>query len=38
VRRSRVDLEKITAYKKDLAKQGYEFSKVEDPKELEFDL
>lgn len=38
VRRSRVDLNTITAYKKDLEKQGYEFSKVEDPKELKFDL
>jgi len=38
VRRSRVDLERITAYKKDLIKQWYEFSKVDDPKELEFDL
>lgn len=38
VRRSRVDLEKIIAYKKDLTKQWYEFSKVDDPKELEFDL
>lgn len=38
VRRSRVDLEKISAYKKDLKAQWYEFSEVEDPKELKFEL
>lgn len=38
VRRSRVDLENISAYKKDLEKQWYQFSKVADPIELKFDL
>lgn len=38
VRRSRVDLEKITAYKEDLKKQWYELSKVADPLELKFEL
>ncbi len=38
VRRSRVDLERIDAYKEDLIKQWYEISEVEDPKELTFDL
>lgn len=38
VRRSRVDLDKIDAYKEDLEKQWYQFSKVEDPIELKFDL
>lgn len=38
VRRSRVDLDKISAYKEDLKKQGYQFSKVADPIELQFDL
>jgi len=38
VRRSRVDLEKIDAYKEDLHKQWYEISNVEDPIELKFDL
>ncbi len=38
VRRSRVDLEKIESYKKDLEKQWYEFANVLDPKELNFDL
>lgn len=38
VRRSRVDLEEVDSYKKDLKEQWFEFSKVEDPKELKFDL
>ncbi|MDD3646038.1 MAG: helicase-related protein [Candidatus Gracilibacteria bacterium] len=38
VRRSRVDLEEVESYKKDLKEQGFEFSKVSDPKELKFDL
>lgn len=38
VRRSRVDLEKIEPYKKDLELQGYDFSKVKDPIELKFEL
>lgn len=38
VRRSRVDLVNIESYKKDLEKQWYEFSKVSDPKELNFTL
>lgn len=38
VRRSRVDLDLIDAYKEDLHKQWYEISDVEDPIELEFDL
>ncbi len=38
VRRSRVDLEEIESYKKDLIHQWFEFSKVEDPRELKFDL
>lgn len=38
VRRSRVDLDKVEVYKKDLKDQWYEFSKVDDPKELKFDL
>lgn len=38
VRRSRVDLEEVESYKKDLKEQWFEFSKVSDPKELTFDL
>lgn len=38
VRRSRVDLEEVEVYKKDLKEQWFEFSKVSDPKELKFDL
>lgn len=38
VRRSRVDLEEVEVYKKDLSVQWFEFSKVADPKELKFDL
>lgn len=38
VRRSRVDLEEVEVYKKDLKEQWFEFSKVEDPKELKFEL
>lgn len=38
VRRSRVDLERIEAYKKDLQLQWYNFSKVKDPIELKFEL
>ena len=38
VRRSRVDLQEIDDYRKDLEKQWYEFSHVMDPKELNFSL
>jgi hypothetical protein len=38
VRRSRVDLQDIESYRKDLEKQGYEFAHVMDPKELNFPL
>lgn len=38
VRRSRVDLEEVESYKKDLKEQWFEFSKVDDPRELKFDL
>lgn len=38
VRRSRVDLEEVESYKKDLSIQWFEFSKVADPKELTFEL
>jgi len=38
IRRSRLDLEEISAYKKDLAKQKIRFSKVHDPEELEYPL
>ena len=38
IRRSRIDLDKITVYKEDLKKQNIEFSKVEDPKLLEYKL
>lgn len=38
VRRSRVDLERIETYKKDLQQQWYTFSKVKDPIELTFEL
>lgn len=38
VRRSRVDLEEVESYKKDLQEQWFEFSRVEDPKELKFEL
>ncbi len=38
VRRSRVDLEEVDSYKKDLKEQWFEFSKVSDPKELVFEL
>lgn len=38
VRRSRVDLDEVESYKKDLKEQWFEFSKVDDPRELKFDL
>lgn len=38
IRRSRIDLEKIPAYKKDLAKKHYEFPKVNPPRIKEYDL
>lgn len=38
VRRSRIDLEKISSYRKDLKEQGISFPRVEDPKELNYNL
>lgn len=38
VRRSRIDLKKNKKYKKDLEKQGIEFSKVQPPKLLKYEL
>jgi superfamily II DNA or RNA helicase len=38
IRRSRLDLEEIEVYKKDLAAQGVSFAKVKDPELLEYDL
>lgn len=38
IRRSRLDLEEITAYKDDLKAQGISFAKVEDPELLEYEL
>jgi superfamily II DNA or RNA helicase/HKD family nuclease len=38
IRRSRIDLEKIPAYKKDLEKKHYEFPKVNPPRIKEYDL
>lgn len=38
VRRSRIDLDKISRYKEDLARQGIEFSKVESPELLKYQL
>lgn len=38
VRRSRVDLYEIESYRDDLKSQWFEFSKVEDPREIKFDL
>ena len=38
VRRSRIDLEKITRYKNNLIKQGISFAKVEGPDLLEYEL
>ncbi|MDR2972662.1 MAG: phospholipase D-like domain-containing protein [Bacteroidales bacterium] len=38
IRRSRLDLDKITVYKEDLKKQNIEFPKVEDPQLLEYKL
>jgi len=38
IRRSRLDLEEIPEYKKDLKNQHVEFPKVEDPKALEYNL
>lgn len=38
VRRSRLDLKNIKSYQRDLEKQGYEFSKVNDPETKTYDL
>lgn len=38
IRRSRLDLNEITAYKKDLERQNISFAKVEDPELLEYEL
>lgn len=38
IRRTRIDLEKINAYRDDLKSQGIEFSKINPPKELEYSL
>jgi superfamily II DNA or RNA helicase/HKD family nuclease len=38
IRRSRLDLERITRYREDLAQQGFEFAKVIGPELLEYDL
>jgi superfamily II DNA or RNA helicase len=38
VRRSRLDLERITRYRDDLARQGFEFAEVVGPELLEYDL
>ena len=38
IRRSRLDLERIDSYKKDLVSQGISFPKVNDPEILEYDL
>lgn len=38
IRRSRLDLERITRYKDDLARQGFEFARVIGPELLEYDL
>jgi superfamily II DNA or RNA helicase len=38
IRRSRLDLEEISAYKTDIGKQGIEFPKVKDPEPLEYQL
>ncbi|HEY4498568.1 MAG TPA: helicase-related protein [Candidatus Paceibacterota bacterium] len=38
IRRSRLDLEEIKAYKKDLIAQGVSFAKVKNPELLEYDL
>lgn len=38
IRRSRIDLEKIPAYKDDLKRQGIEFPRVLPPEEKEYDL
>ncbi|MCC7356242.1 MAG: hypothetical protein IT410_01330 [Candidatus Doudnabacteria bacterium] len=38
IRRSRIDLERITRYREDLKKQNIQFSKMEDPVLHEYDL
>gem|GEM_PF-4362826 len=38
IRRSRIDLEKITKYKEDIDNQGIEFSDVNPPKTINYDL
>ena len=38
IRRTRVDLEKIEKYAEDLKAQGVEFSKINPPKELDYEL
>ena len=38
LRRSRIDLEETPEYQEDLKKQNYNYSTVEDPKTLEYDL
>ena len=38
IRRTRIDLEKVNAYRDDLKSQGIEFSKINPPKELEYSL
>lgn len=38
IRRSRLDLKRIKAYKKDLENQHYDFSKVRDPETKEYEL
>lgn len=38
VRRSRLDLKKITRYRKDLERQGIEFAEVKPPELMEYDL
>lgn len=38
IRRTRIDLEHISAYKRDLAAKGISFPEVRDPEEIEYDL
>lgn len=38
IRRSRLDLERITRYREDLARHGFDFAKIVGPELLEYDL
>ncbi len=38
IRRTRLDLERIEAYRQDLAAKGISFARVRDPEELDYDL